>query len=52
MDRLMDFLCLGGVVGLAFLFEGDTLGPSLRSEKVAKLAVVFYKTRSFWAFWQ
>jgi uncharacterized membrane protein YbhN (UPF0104 family) len=25
VDRLMDFLCLGGVVGLAFLLEGDTL---------------------------
>lgn len=25
IDRLMDFLCLGGVVGLAFLLEGDTL---------------------------
>lgn len=25
MDRLMDFLCLGLVVGLAFLFEGQTL---------------------------
>ncbi len=25
IDRLMDFVCLGLVVGLAFLFEGDTL---------------------------
>ncbi|MDO8970109.1 MAG: lysylphosphatidylglycerol synthase transmembrane domain-containing protein, partial [Saprospiraceae bacterium] len=25
IDRLMDFLCLGLVVGLAFLLEGDTL---------------------------
>lgn len=25
VDRLMDFLCLGLVVGLAFLFEGQTL---------------------------
>lgn len=25
IDRLMDFLCLGIVVGLAFLFEGQTL---------------------------
>ncbi|MCC6412475.1 MAG: flippase-like domain-containing protein [Saprospiraceae bacterium] len=25
VDRLVDFLCLGLVVGLAFLFEGDTL---------------------------
>lgn len=25
VDRLADFLCLGLVVGLAFLFEGDTL---------------------------
>ena len=25
VDRLMDFLCLGGVVGLAFLLEGQTV---------------------------
>lgn len=25
VDRLMDFLCLGGAVGLAFLLEGQTL---------------------------
>jgi uncharacterized protein (TIRG00374 family) len=25
VDRLMDFICLGAVVGLAFLFEGQTL---------------------------
>lgn len=25
IDRLVDFLCLAGVVGLAFLLEGDTL---------------------------
>jgi uncharacterized membrane protein YbhN (UPF0104 family) len=33
MDRLMDFLCLGGVVGLAFLFEGDTLWAFISQRK-------------------
>jgi glycosyltransferase 2 family protein len=33
MDRLMDFLCLGGVVGLAFLFEGDTLWGFISQRK-------------------
>lgn len=33
IDRLMDFLCLGGVVGLAFLFEGDTLWAFITHRK-------------------
>jgi len=33
MDRLMDFLCLGGVVGLAFLLEGDTLWAFIAQRK-------------------
>ena len=33
IDRLMDFLCLGGVVGLAFLFEGDTLWAFILQRK-------------------
>ncbi len=33
IDRLMDFLCLAGVVGLAFLFEGDTLWAFIAQRK-------------------
>ncbi len=33
IDRLMDFLCLGGVVGLAFLLEGDTLWAFISHRK-------------------
>jgi len=33
VDRLMDFLCLGGVVGLAFLLEGDTLWAFIDQRK-------------------
>lgn len=33
IDRLMDFLCLGGVVGLAFLLEGDTLWAFISQQK-------------------
>lgn len=33
VDRLMDFLCLGLVVGLAFLFEADTLLSFIQSRQ-------------------
>lgn len=33
IDRLMDFICLGGVVGLAFLLEGDTLWGFISQQK-------------------
>jgi len=33
IDRLMDFLCLGGVVGLAFLLEGDTIWAFISQRK-------------------
>lgn len=33
IDRLVDFLCLGGVVGLAFLLEGDTLWAFISQRK-------------------
>lgn len=36
VDRLMDFLCLGGVVGLAFLFEGDTLWAFISQRKAGE----------------
>lgn len=33
VDRLMDFICLIGVVGLAFLLEGDTLWAFISQRK-------------------
>lgn len=33
VDRLMDFICLGLVVGLAFVFEADTLWAFLQGNK-------------------
>lgn len=35
VDRLMDFICLGLVVGLAFVFEGDTLWNFLQQSRQA-----------------
>lgn len=35
VDRLMDFICLGLVVGMAFLFEGDTVLAFLSQNKKA-----------------
>ncbi len=35
VDRLMDFVCLGLVVGLAFLFEADTLWHFIQSRRPA-----------------
>ena len=33
VDRLMDFVCLGLVIGLAFLFEADTLWAFIQSKQ-------------------
>ena len=35
VDRLMDFLCLGVVVGLAFLFEADTLWAFIQGNRAS-----------------
>jgi uncharacterized membrane protein YbhN (UPF0104 family) len=35
VDRLMDFLCLGLVVGLAFVFEADTLWAFIQGNRSA-----------------
>lgn len=43
VDRLMDFLCLGLVVGLAFVFEADTLWAFIQGNRGA--------TASGGAFW-
>jgi conserved hypothetical protein len=33
IDRLMDFICLAGVIGLAFLFEADTLWAFIAQQR-------------------
>jgi uncharacterized membrane protein YbhN (UPF0104 family) len=35
IDRLMDFICLVGVIGLAFLFEADTLWAFIAQQRGA-----------------
>lgn len=43
IDRLADFLCLGGVVGLAFLLEGDTLWAFIAQRNDGQAGGGFYQ---------
>ncbi|MCS7036135.1 MAG: lysylphosphatidylglycerol synthase transmembrane domain-containing protein [Saprospiraceae bacterium] len=47
IDRLMDFVCLGLFVGLAFLWEGDTLWAFLQQSRRSEAPL--WQSPGFWA---
>lgn len=49
IDRLMDFLCLGGIVGLAFLLEGDTLWAFIQQRRGNSAGGSLFQSPFFWA---
>ncbi|MFN0176202.1 MAG: YbhN family protein [Saprospiraceae bacterium] len=50
IDRLMDFLCLGAVVGLAFLLEGDTILSFISQRKEGDSGGGFFQNPYLLAF--
>ncbi|MBK6996316.1 MAG: flippase-like domain-containing protein [Lewinellaceae bacterium] len=50
IDRLMDFLCLGAVVGLAFLLEGDTILAFISQRKEGDSGGGFFQNPIFLGF--
>jgi len=50
IDRLMDFLCLGAVVGLAFLLEGDTILAFISQRKDGQAGGGFLQNPIFLGF--
>lgn len=46
IDRVMDFVCLAGVIGLAFLLEGDTLWAFISEQRGGGS---FWQNRLVWA---
>ncbi|MFN0212977.1 MAG: YbhN family protein, partial [Saprospiraceae bacterium] len=51
IDRLMDFLCLGSVVGLAFLLEGDTLWTFFAQRKEGETGGGLFQNPWILGFW-